>query len=82
MENEVKAMNTDSYQALQAWLRGRHYDIKRVDQQLVLLRDGRQVAVVTPPDHYQVAAVEMSFNEWVEFNKCIRNIRHYLAAEE
>lgn len=24
----------------------------------------------------------LNFNDWVEFNKCIRNIRHYLASNE
>lgn len=74
-------MNTDTYQSLVAWLNGRHYGLTRDGESLVLLRDGKKLAVVTPPDNYKVAAVEMSFNEWVEFNKCLRNIRHYLVAQ-
>lgn len=74
-------MNTDTFQALQDWLHGRHYDIECRGQQLVLRRGTKEVARVTPPDRYQVAAVDMTFDEWVEFNKCLRNIRHYLVAQ-
>lgn len=74
-------MNTGTYQSLLDWLHGRHYDLNRDEENLVLLRNGKKLAVVTPPDTYKVAAVEMNFNEWVEFNKCLRNIRHYLIAQ-
>lgn len=73
-------MNTDTFQSLQDWLHGRHYEIRKDNDQLILTRDGKTMVVVTPPDRYQVSAVEMTFNEWVEFNKCLRNIRHYLSA--
>lgn len=74
-------MNTDTFQSLQDWLHGRHYKVREDNNQLILTRGGKTMAVVTPPDRYQVSAVEMTFNEWVEFNKCLRNIRHYLAAQ-
>lgn len=74
-------MNTETYQALIDWLHGRHYDLQRAGEKLILIRAGKQVAVVTPPDTYQVTTDAMNFNDWVEFNKCIRNIRHYLVAQ-
>lgn len=74
-------MNTGTYQSLLAWLHGRHYDLAKDGNKLILTRAGVKMAVVTPPDRYQVCAVEMNFNEWVEFNKCLRNIRHYLVAQ-
>lgn len=75
-------MNTDTFQSLQDWLHGRHYNISRDGNQLTLTRGGKTMAVVTPPDRYQVSAVDMNFDEWVEFNKCIRNIRHYLTTQD
>lgn len=74
-------MNTETFQSLRDWLHGRHYEIEEDHGRLILSRDGKTMAVVTPPDRYQVSAVEMTFNEWVEFNKCLRNIRHYLVAK-
>lgn len=71
-------MNTDSYQALQSWLAGRNYQLVEVENQYILKQNNQQLATITPPDRYQVKNVDMTFNEWVEFNKCIRNIRHYL----
>lgn len=71
-------MNTDNFQSLQEWLHGRHYDLTRDGDRLVLAYGGKIRAVVTPPDRYQVKAVDLTFDEWVEFNKCLRNIRHYL----
>lgn len=74
-------MNPDTLQSLQDWLRGRHYDVELDGQKLVLKRGTKEMAKVTPPDRYQVSAVDMTFDEWVEFNKCLRNIRHYLVAQ-
>lgn len=71
-------METNTYQALVDWLHGRHYDLTVTDHQLRLARHGQLMATVTPPDRYQVQNVDLDFNGWVEFNKCLRNIRHYL----
>lgn len=73
-------METNTYQELVAWLHGRHYDLTVNGKQLQLSRQGQVMAIVTPPDRYQVQNVDLTFNEWVEFNKCLRNIRHYLLA--
>lgn len=75
-------MNTDTYQALIDWLSGRHYQLSRENSHLILRRHGQQLAVITPPDRYQIENIEMNFNEWVGFNKCIRNIRHYIQAQK
>lgn len=71
-------MNTETLEALQNWLRGRNYTLDQEDSKLVLKYQGQERAIITPPDRYHVKDIELSFNEWVEFNKCIRNIRHYL----
>ena len=73
-------METNTYQELVAWLHGRHYGLIVDGHQLHLTRQGKVRAIVTPPDRYQVQDVDLTFNEWVEFNKCLRNIRHYLLA--
>lgn len=71
-------MNTSTLEALQNWLQGRNYTLDRDGAKMVLEFQGQVRAVITPPDRYQVSNLDLSFNEWVEFNKCIRNIRHYL----
>lgn len=73
-------MKTNTYDELISWLHGRDYDLTTAGTQLRLSRSGKVMAVVTPPDRYQVQDVDLTFNEWVEFNKCLRNIRHYLLA--
>ncbi|MRN06531.1 hypothetical protein EAI26_03850 [Lactobacillus sp. 0.1XD8-4] len=75
-------MNTDSFQKLTDWLKGRHYTLKQDGPNFVLSQQGHELAIITPPDKYQVKNIEMTFDEWVEFNKCIRNIRHYLIAQK
>lgn len=74
-------MNPETMKALQDWLRGRDYTLEQAGASLILRYRGQERAVITPPDRYQVKNVDMNFNEWVEFNKCIRNIRHYLNAQ-
>lgn len=71
-------MNPETYQALEAWLAGRKYRLSQDGSSYRLLRQGQTVAIITPPDRYRVMNVDMTFAEWVEFNKCIRNVRHYL----
>ena len=56
--------------------------IRTRDSQLILKYHGKERAVITPPDRYQVKDLDLDFNDWVEFNKCIRNIRHYLASND
>lgn len=73
-------MNTETLQALTDWLHGRHYDLEVTADRLILKRGGHQLAVIIPPDTYQVSSLKMNFAKWVEFNKCLRNIRHYLMA--
>lgn len=75
-------MDITSFQELRDWLAGRHYTLEKLKSHLILKYQGQELAIITPPDKYQVKDVEMTFNEWVEFNKCIRNIRHYLIAQE
>lgn len=75
-------MNTNTYQALINWLHSRHYELRSKGNQLILVYSGKRVAIITPPDRYQVSAIDMTFDEWVEFNKCIRNIRHYLQSRK
>lgn len=73
-------MEPNTYKELLNWLHGRHYELQATDGRLQLLRQGQVIAVVTPPDRYQVQNLDLSFNDWVEFNKCLRNVRHYLVA--
>lgn len=75
-------MNPETMEELQNWLHGRNYTLDQDDNQLILKYQGQERAVITPPDRYQVKNIDMNFNEWVEFNKCIRNIRHYLNAQQ
>lgn len=75
-------MNTTTLKALQNWLHGRGYTLEQVAAQLILKYHGQERAVITPPDRYQVKELDLNFNDWVELNKCIRNIRHYLASNE
>ena len=75
-------MNPETYQALTAWLTGRKYQLLSDGDSYRLVRQGQTLAILTPPNRYQVINVDMTFAEWVEFNKCIRNIRHYLLTRE
>lgn len=75
-------MNPETYQDLTAWLTGRKYQLSPAGNSYRLVHQGQTLAIITPPDRYQVMNVDMTFTEWVEFNKCIRNIRHYLLTRE
>ncbi|MFC2684643.1 MAG: hypothetical protein ACFN06_03865 [Limosilactobacillus oris] len=75
-------MNPETYQELTAWLAGRKFQLSQEGDGYHLLHRGQTLAIITPPDRYQVMNVDMTFAEWVEFNKCIRNIRHYLLTRE
>ncbi|EGS37298.1 hypothetical protein HMPREF9102_1514 [Limosilactobacillus oris F0423] len=75
-------MNPETYQELTAWLAGRRYKLQQDVDTYRLIKQDQTLAIITPPDRYQVMNVDMTFAEWVEFNKCLRNIRHYLLTRE
>lgn len=75
-------MNPETYQALSKWLAGRKYQLLQTGAAYQLVRHGQTLAVITPPDRYRVMNVDMTFAEWVEFNKCICNVRHCLLTRQ